>query len=164
MEGLEQVEGSHVKLRSYLMMKARPAQCTKVSFAKPGKHGHVKCNIVGQDVLRPDKKYQHMCPGHEMIEVPLVKKFDLIVSDITTSREGKREIIDEIVCLTDDSEEYEILFDPQDDQHKEVVRQFNSLEDDEECVVSIIKATVGEKGKYEWQQRVEKVATRTADD
>ena len=69
-----------------------------------------------------------------MIEVPLVKKFDLIVSDITTSREGKREIIDEIVCLTDDSEEYEILSVPQDDQHKEVVRQFNSLEDDEEVL------------------------------
>jgi len=59
-EGLEVVEGSHVKVKGYLMMKGRPAMCVKMSTAKPGKHGHVKCNIVGQDLLKPDKKYQHM--------------------------------------------------------------------------------------------------------
>ena len=38
-EGLDKIEGSHVKMKGNIMLKGRPCQVTKVSFAKPGKHG-----------------------------------------------------------------------------------------------------------------------------
>ena len=166
-EGLDQHEGSHVKNKSFLMMKGRPCICTKVSFAKPGKHGHVKCNIVGQDLLKPDKKYQHMCPGHEMIEIPIVQKYDLAVTDIGEVRDGKEVVITEIVTMTEDSKEHKIRFRPDLPEHQEAVAKFKELEVkedvDHEVLITMLYATVGEKGKYEWMSRVEKVSIRDAD-
>eukprot|EP00469_Lotharella_globosa_P014543 CAMPEP_0167817898 /NCGR_PEP_ID=MMETSP0112_2-20121227/4493_1 /TAXON_ID=91324 /ORGANISM="Lotharella globosa, Strain CCCM811" /LENGTH=193 /DNA_ID=CAMNT_0007717799 /DNA_START=167 /DNA_END=748 /DNA_ORIENTATION=- len=163
-EGLEVVEGSHVKVKGYLMMKGRPAMCVKMSTAKPGKHGHVKCNIVGQDLLKPDKKYQHMCPGHEAIEVPVVKKYELELSDVE-KEEGKGSNIECLVTMNDDAEEIKITYNGEDPLHKEAVDKWNEIEesgaDDKVVVLSILQATVGEKGKYDWEYRVEKVNVKT---
>jgi len=154
-------------LKSYLMMKGRPCICTKVSFAKPGKHGHVKCNIVGADLLIMDKKYQHMCPGHEMIEIPEVKKYDLAVSHFETSNEGKDVVIDEIVAFTEDSDEITLKYKDEDPMHREAHKLFKELEanedDTKEVVLSIIQATVGQAGNYSWEEKIDKVQLRVAD-
>jgi len=126
--------------------------------------GHVKCNIVGQDLLKPDKKYQHMCPGHEAIEVPLVKKYELEVSDIQREDgKGDKGDVEAIVCMTDKGEEIHINYDPNDSLHKMAVDEWNAIEEsgeDKVVVLSILQATVGEKGKYTWEDRIEKVNTK----
>jgi len=159
------IEGSHVKVKGYLMMKGRPAQCVKMSTAKPGKHGHVKCNIVGQDLIKPDKKYQHMCPGHEAIEVPIVKKYELEVSSIERE-DGKDATISSIVCMNDDAEEIYINYNGEDPMHKEAVAKFEQIEEsgaEKVVVLNILQATCGENGKYTWEDRVVSVSEKNDD-
>mmetsp|Transcript_13707 Transcript_13707/g.33531 ORF Transcript_13707/g.33531 Transcript_13707/m.33531 type:complete len:167 (-) Transcript_13707:428-928(-) len=160
-EGLDKVEGSHIKLKGYLMMKGRPCRCTKYSTAKPGKHGHVKCNITGADLLKADKKYQHMCPGHEMIEIPIVKTYDLEVSDVDL-KEGN------LTFMTEDAEEVVMSYKGDDELHKEIADKWAEIEasgaDNKVIVASIIQATCGENGKYTWEEKIDKVNVRTEDD
>mmetsp|Transcript_5698 Transcript_5698/g.10467 ORF Transcript_5698/g.10467 Transcript_5698/m.10467 type:complete len:170 (+) Transcript_5698:582-1091(+) len=163
-EGLEQIEGSHCKMKSVIMLKGRPAGVCKVSFAKPGKHGHVKCNIVAQDLLKPDKKYQHMCPGHEMIPVPVVKKYDLIISYFEEEK-GQDAEVTGICTMTEDDEEITINFDGTNEKHVKALKLFKEIEEndeDKEVVLSIVQCTVGLKGPYNFEHAVDKVNVRDA--
>mmetsp|Transcript_2849 Transcript_2849/g.4411 ORF Transcript_2849/g.4411 Transcript_2849/m.4411 type:complete len:137 (+) Transcript_2849:450-860(+) len=100
-EGLTGIEGSHVKPGTYLMLKGRPTTVVKATFAKPGKHGHVKCNIVAKDLLKVDKKYQHMCPGHDNIYQPVVKKYDLVLS-YPEYEDSTETDVSALICMEDD--------------------------------------------------------------
>ena len=66
-EGLEKLEGSHVKVGSNIMMKGRPSTVTKVSFAKPGKHGeHSSGHAAVKLTFTPirSRQVQHSGKGH----------------------------------------------------------------------------------------------------
>merc|ERR1712078_548637 len=95
----------------YIMLKGRPCKVCKVSFAKPGKHGHVKCNIEGKDILN-DKKYQHMCPGHESIPLARVVKSKITVSDLEFESGGEENLqtCTAVACLDEDGEEVHFNF------------------------------------------------------
>jgi len=67
--------------------------------------------------------------------------------------------------MNDDAEEIKITYNGEDPLHKEAVDKWNEIEesgaDDKVVVLSILQATVGEKGKYDWEYRVEKVNVKT---
>mmetsp|Transcript_171183 Transcript_171183/g.416250 ORF Transcript_171183/g.416250 Transcript_171183/m.416250 type:complete len:181 (-) Transcript_171183:111-653(-) len=162
-EGLDKHEASHVKVGGYIMLKDRPCKITKYSTAKPGKHGHVKVNLVAADILKADKKYQHMCTGHEALETPIIKKFTLSVLDIEMSREGKEEIPESFNTMTEDDIEYIINFKPEDPKHVQALKLYKKIEeeelDDKVVEITLMKATCGnEKKGFTWEEMFEKVA------
>jgi len=127
--------------------------------------GHVKCNIVAKALLS-DKKYQHMCPGHENIYQPVVKKYDLILSYPEES-DGDNGEITGLVCMSEESDdEVRLNYDGNHPLYREVVEKFKEIEEkeeDKEVVISIIQATVGEKlDNLSWEHTIVKVATRAA--
>jgi len=45
------IEASHIKKNKYIMLKGHPCKIVDVKTSKTGKHGHMKVNITGMDVL-----------------------------------------------------------------------------------------------------------------
>jgi translation initiation factor 5A len=162
-EGLDKHEASHIKVKGFIMLKDRPCQVVKYSTAKPGKHGHVKVNLVAADILKADKKYQHMCTGHEAIEIPIIKKFVLNVLDIEMSRDGKNVSAESFTTMTEDDIEYVINFRGDDSKHVEALKLWKQIEDEEledkEVQITLTKAICGnEKKGFHWEEMFEKVA------
>ena len=126
------------------------------------KSGHVKCNIVGKDLLMEDKKYQHMCTGHAEIYVPKVLKYALIISDLEVEQEGKTRTVTGIECMTDDDNCDQVTLNMKEGnpQFEEAVKLFREEGEDKEIVIQIIQCSVGEPGKYSWEHTIEKVSSR----
>eukprot|EP00823_Brevimastigomonas_motovehiculus_P004086 TRINITY_DN2613_c0_g1_i1.p1 TRINITY_DN2613_c0_g1~~TRINITY_DN2613_c0_g1_i1.p1 ORF type:complete len:251 (-),score=84.74 TRINITY_DN2613_c0_g1_i1:464-1141(-) len=75
------IECHHVKKGKYIMMKGRPCRIVDVATSKTGKHGHMKCNITGIDVLT-GKKYTDMQPGHAVMTEFKIEKSDFQLLNI----------------------------------------------------------------------------------
>ena len=57
----------------------------KIDISKTGKHGHAKCRIEAVNILTGNKKI-FVIPGHDKIEVPVIKKNKGQVLSVSGSR------------------------------------------------------------------------------
>ncbi len=129
------IEAHDVKKSKTVMLKGRPCKVMDVKTSKTGKHGHMKCNITGIDVLTA-KKYNDVVPGHaNMIEFKLEKnEYQLIdiAADNTT-----------MSCLTKDNKEYVVTVDPETEVFKKIKADFDA---GKQLLLGVIRAPV-ETGK-----------------
>jgi len=75
------MQAGTIKKGGYCMLKGFPCKVVEMSTSKAGKHGHAKATIVGTDIFT-SKKYEDSCPTSHNMEVPVVKKLELLLIDI----------------------------------------------------------------------------------
>jgi len=125
------IEAHDVKKSKFVMLKGRPCKVMDVKTSKTGKHGHMKCNITGIDVLTA-KKYNDVVPGHaNMIEFKLEKnEFQLI--DIAADSTS-------ISCLNKDNKEVTVVVDPEVEVVSKLKAEFDA---GKQLNVTVIRAPV----------------------
>jgi len=84
------IEASQIKKGKYVMLKGKPCKVSDVKTSKTGKHGHMKVNITGVDVLY-GKKYNDVMPGHANC---LEFKYDKREYQLLDLHEGSIECLD----------------------------------------------------------------------
>jgi translation initiation factor 5A len=114
-----------------------------VKTSKTGKHGHMKCNITGIDVLTA-KKYNDVVPGHaNMVEFKL-EKAEMLLTNIGT---------DSLSVLDADNKEQVVSCDPESEIYKKIKADFDG---GKQLLVSVIRAPVETaKDKYKDEELVE---------
>uniref|UniRef100_A0A7S3JBR7 Eukaryotic translation initiation factor 5A n=1 Tax=Euplotes harpa TaxID=151035 RepID=A0A7S3JBR7_9SPIT len=70
---LDRMQAGHLTKGSFIMMGDKPSRVTKISKAKPGKHGAAKAIIVAVGVL-DDKKVEKTFGTSDMVDVPILKR------------------------------------------------------------------------------------------
>nr|AZL94375.1 putative N-acetyl-beta glucosaminidase [Nephromyces sp. MMRI]AZL94377.1 putative N-acetyl-beta glucosaminidase [Nephromyces sp. MMRI] len=77
------IQAGAIKKNGHVMLKDKPCKVVDYSTSKTGKHGHAKAHIVGLDIFT-GKKYEDICPTSHNMEVPVVKRSELQLIDITS--------------------------------------------------------------------------------
>jgi len=145
------IEAHHVKKNKFVMLKGHPCKIVDVKTSKTGKHGHMKCNITGIDVLTA-KKYNDVVPGHaNMTEFKLDKnEYQLI--DIGA---------DNISCLDKDNNAQVVTIDAESEIYKKMKADFDT---GETLIVTVIRAPVETaKDKFKDEELVESYKEDKAD-
>lgn len=122
-----------IKKNGYCILKGRPCKVVDIAISKTGKHGHAKARFVGIDIFTSNK-YEDMCPTSHNMEVPVVKRADYTLVDITN--EGFASL------MSDDGETKDDLRVPADDVGASIRSMF---EEGKQVVVSVIGAMGEEK-------------------
>ena len=73
---------SALRKNGFVVLKGFPCKIVDMSTSKTGKHGHAKVHIVGLDIFT-GKKYEDLCPSTHNMEVPVVKRQEYTLIDIT---------------------------------------------------------------------------------
>lgn len=139
------IEAHDVKKGKFCILKGKPCKVMDVKTSKTGKHGHMKCNITGIDVLTA-KKYNDVVPGHaNMIEFKLEKnEYQLI--DI--AEDGSS-----ISCLDKDNNAVTVVTDPAEEIIKKLKADFDG---GKQLNVTVIRAPVeGAKDVFTDMEMVE---------
>uniref|UniRef100_A0A8C9H534 Eukaryotic translation initiation factor 5A n=1 Tax=Piliocolobus tephrosceles TaxID=591936 RepID=A0A8C9H534_9PRIM len=76
------VQAGAIKKNGHVMLKEHPCKVVDYSTSKTGKHGHAKAHIVGIDIFT-GRKYEDICPTSHNMNVPVVKRTELQLIDIT---------------------------------------------------------------------------------
>jgi translation initiation factor 5A len=145
------IEAHHVKKSKHVMLKGKPCKIMDVKTSKTGKHGHMKVNITGVDVLTA-KKYNDVLPGHaNMTEFKLDKQeFQLV--DISA---------DALCCLDGTGNEQKFNYDPESEVVKNMKVEFEA---GKALMVTILRAPVETaKDKYVDEEIVESFKEDKAD-
>jgi translation initiation factor 5A len=71
-----------LKKNGFVVIKGHPCKIVDYSTSKTGKHGHAKANIVGVDIFT-GKKYEDICPTSHNMEVPVIKRSEWQLVDIS---------------------------------------------------------------------------------
>jgi len=137
------IEAHAVKKSKFVMLKGRPCKIMEVKTSKTGKHGHMKCNITGIDVLT-GKKYNDVVPGHaNMVEFKL-DKAEVAVIDIGA---------DFISYLDDKNVQHQTSIDGAGDLYKKIKEMFDA---GKQLTVTLVRAPVElAKDKYKDEEQVE---------
>jgi len=90
---------SALRKNGFVMIKNRPCKIVEMSTSKTGKHGHAKVHMVGIDVFTT-KKYEDICPSTHNMEVPIIKRTDYTLVDI--SEDGFLSLMDDAGETRDD--------------------------------------------------------------
>jgi len=137
------IEAHHVKKSKFVMLKGRPCKIAEVKTSKTGKHGHMKCNITGIDVLT-GKKYNDVVPGHaNMVEFKL-DKAEVAVIDIGA---------DHISYLDDKNAQHQANIDNTSELFKKIKEAFDA---GKSLTVTLVRAPVETaKDKYKDEEQVE---------
>ncbi len=96
---------SKVKIGSNIILKDRPCKILQRDVSRPGKHGHAKAAVRGQDLIT-DKKIDEILTHHSHISVPDVTRVPYELSFIDD--EG-------YMCLMGDEEPREDICVPEND-------------------------------------------------
>lgn len=70
---LKIINATEVKVGTNILIEGETYTIKKIDISKTGKHGHSKCRVEAIGILRGQKKV-FVIPGHDRLEVPLVKK------------------------------------------------------------------------------------------
>jgi len=81
------------------MIKGHPCKIAEMSTSKTGKHGHAKVNMTGLDIFT-GKKQEDICPSTHNMEVPIVKRSDFQLVNI--SDDGYLSLMDDTGDMRED--------------------------------------------------------------
>jgi len=138
------IEASHIKKNKYIMLKGHPCKIVDVKTSKTGKHGHMKVNITGIDVLT-GKKYNDVQPGHANFTEFKIDKAEYQLLDITSENA--------LSCLDKDGNEQQFNSDIESEIFKKLKAEFD---DGKTLIVTVVKAPVETaKDKYKDEEMVE---------
>jgi translation initiation factor 5A len=66
-------QASALRKGGYVVLKSHPCKILETTTAKPGKHGHAKCQFRGRDIFT-SAAVEDMTPSTHNMEVPVVTK------------------------------------------------------------------------------------------
>ncbi|KAK2706526.1 eukaryotic translation initiation factor 5A-like [Artemia franciscana] len=139
------VQCSALRKNGFVMIKGRPCKIVEMSTSKTGKHGHAKVHMVGIDIFT-SKKAEDICPSTHNMDVPVVKRADFFLVDI--SDDGYLSIMTEAGDIRQD------LKIPEGDLGVQLKNDFEAGKElvctvlkacGEECVIAIKTSTTGDK-------------------
>ncbi|KXX82153.1 Eukaryotic translation initiation factor 5A-1 [Madurella mycetomatis] len=73
---------SALRKNGFVVIKGRPCKIVDMSTSKTGKHGHAKVHLVALDIFT-GKKLEDLCPSTHNMEVPVVKRSEYTLIDIS---------------------------------------------------------------------------------
>ncbi|XP_068221126.1 eukaryotic translation initiation factor 5A-1 isoform X1 [Palaemon carinicauda] len=111
---------SSLRKNGHVVIKNRACKIVEMSTSKTGKHGHAKVHLIGIDLFT-GKKYEDICPSTHNMDVPVVKRADYQLIDI--SDDGFLSLMMESGELRDD------IKIPEGDLGTEIRNKFESNED-----------------------------------
>jgi len=119
---------SALRKGGFVMIKGRPCRVVDMSTSKTGKHGHAKVHLVAMDIFTA-KKLEDLCPSTHNMDVPVVKRTDLQLIDI--SEDGF------VSLMSDSGETREDLRIPEGEVGDEIRSRFGA---DEQVLVTVLSA------------------------
>ena len=75
-------QASSIRKGGHVVIKGRPCKVVETSTSKTGKHGHAKVHFVAIDIFT-DKKLEELCPSTHNMEVPIIKRAEYSLLDIS---------------------------------------------------------------------------------
>eukprot|EP00028_Trichosphaerium_sp_Am-I-7-wt_P012195 CAMPEP_0168526646 /NCGR_PEP_ID=MMETSP0405-20121227/12105_1 /TAXON_ID=498012 /ORGANISM="Trichosphaerium sp, Strain Am-I-7 wt" /LENGTH=153 /DNA_ID=CAMNT_0008549555 /DNA_START=30 /DNA_END=491 /DNA_ORIENTATION=+ len=134
------------KVGRYVMMGGKddtefPCKVTSTQSSRPGKHGHAKLNFMGVDIFS-GKKYNRICPAHQNIMVPEVKRTEYPLIDMEKGVS--------VTMLDENGETYVLDYSafPSEDKADELFALFTT---DIPLVATVLSA-VGQEQICEWRE------------
>ncbi|KAL2267509.1 hypothetical protein VTJ83DRAFT_4786 [Remersonia thermophila] len=73
---------SALRKNGFVVIKGRPCKIVDMSTSKTGKHGHAKVHLVALDIFT-GKKLEELCPSTHNMNVPVVKRSEYTLIDIS---------------------------------------------------------------------------------
>lgn len=123
------IQCSALRKNGYCMMKGHPCKIVDMSTSKTGKHGHAKVNMTGVDIF-DGKKYEDMSPSTHNMDVPIVKRKEYSLIDVTD--EGYLSLMDDSGDTRDD-----LHLNSNPELLDEITKKFNS---GDEFMISVLAA------------------------
>ncbi|XP_076053410.1 eukaryotic translation elongation factor 5 [Oratosquilla oratoria] len=111
---------SSLRKNGHVVIKSRPCKIVEMSTSKTGKHGHAKVHLVGIDLFT-GKKLEDICPSTHNMDVPVVKRADYQLIDI--SQDGF------LTLMTEGGELREDIKLPESDLGGDIKVRFDQGED-----------------------------------
>jgi translation elongation factor P/translation initiation factor 5A len=131
---LSPISSSLIKKGMYILLDEKTCKVTDVVITKTGKHGHMKVNLVANEIFG-GKKHTYMCAGHNTLLQVEVKKNEYQVLAVY-SHQGEEYMLDYF------NENSEVVSVPlQEEEHKKHVNCEN-------MVVTIVTGVEGKSGAY----------------